>query len=495
MLFSIAFIAFSSLFVLYVWRYYENVKRYPNGPRPYPFVGNLLSLDVHKIHEEIPKLSKTYGSVFTLWLPRPYVVLTDHKSIKEAFATKGDDFAGRSGIFPDTVFQNVTNGGVIMSEGENWKEQRRLSLHILRDFGMGKNLMEQQVLLSAQELLAHLESIKNKDEVCLRTPIQVSVANIINQTLFGFSYKYDKCERLMSVVDEITEVFKELKASKLTLIGQAFPAIYRLPFVGYMAKDRIHNMLSGTRRLIIEDCERALKSYSPDQEPECLVQAYFQKMQSNSSLDYDNLLNVCMDFFMAGMETTTTTLRWSTLLLASNLEAQEKIRKEILSVIGPKGVPSTSYRSMMPYTNAAINELQRRANIVQQNATHRTVKETSVGGFKIPADTLVLGDIHHVLGYSPIYKDAHEFRPERFLMDDGITANKEAVEQLCPFSIGKRQCAGEALARVELFIGVVTLLQHYKIEPAKAHPIDLEPIPAVALFPKEQPLRLVPLTH
>ncbi|VDL75020.1 unnamed protein product [Nippostrongylus brasiliensis] len=277
--------------------------------------------------------------------------------------------------------------------------------------------MEQQVLLSAQELLAHLESIKNKDEVCLRTPIQVFVANIINQTLFGFSYKYDKCERLMSVVDEITEVFKELKASKLTLIGQAFPAIYRLPFVGYMAKDRIHNMLSGTRRLIIEDCERALKSYSPDQEPECLVQA------------------------------------------------------------------------------AAINELQRRANIVQQNATHRTVKETSVGGFKIPADTLVLGDIHHVLGYSPIYKDAHEFRPERFLMDDGITANTEAVEQLCPFSIGKRQCAGEALARVELFIGVVTLLQHYKIEPAKAHPIDLEPIPAVALFPKEQPLRLVPLTH
>ncbi|VDL75021.1 unnamed protein product [Nippostrongylus brasiliensis] len=93
MLFSIAFIAFSSLFVLYVWRYYENVKRYPNGPRPYPFVGNLLSLDVHKIHEEIPKLSKTYGSVFTLWLPRPYVVLTDHKSIKEAFATKGLPFS------------------------------------------------------------------------------------------------------------------------------------------------------------------------------------------------------------------------------------------------------------------------------------------------------------------------------------------------------------------------------------------------------------------
>ncbi|VDL73546.1 unnamed protein product [Nippostrongylus brasiliensis] len=299
-------------------------------------------------------------------------------------------------------------------------------------------------MLSAQELLAHLESIKNKDEVCLRTPIQVFVANIISHTLFGFSYKYDKCERLMGVVDEITELFKEMRASKITLIGQVFPAIYRLPFVGYMAKDRIHNMLSGTRRLVIEDCERALKCYSPDQEPECLVQAYFQKMQSNPNLNYDNLLNVCSDFFVAGMETTTTTLRWGTLLLASNQETQEKIRKEILSVIGSGVALSTSYRSMMPYTNAAINELQRRANIVQQNAPYRAVRGTSVG-------------------HSPVYKDAHEFRPERFLMDDGITADEEAIEQLCPLSIGKRQCAGEALARVELFVGIVTLLQHYRV--------------------------------
>ncbi|CAJ0593363.1 unnamed protein product [Cylicocyclus nassatus] len=95
---------------------------------------------------------------------------------------------------------------------------------------------------------------------------------------------------------------------------------------------------------------------------------------------------------------------------------------------------------------------------------------------------------------SPVFRNPETFQPERFLMDDGVTPKKETVEQLCPFSIGKRQCAGEALARVELFIGLVTLLQHYKIEPAKGHEIDLEPIFAAVLLPKPQPLRLIPLS-
>ncbi|WKY12628.1 hypothetical protein Q1695_003880 [Nippostrongylus brasiliensis] len=466
MLFSIAFVTFSSLFVLYVWRYYEKVRRYPRGPLPYPVVGNLLSYDWSKIHEEITKISKVYGTVFTVWLPRPSVVITDYRAIKEAFSTKGDDFSGRSGLFPNTIFQNIENGGVLEAQGENWTEQ-----------------------------LAGVASIEGKDEIHLYQPLQLFVGNIINQTLFGFRYDNDKCERLMTIVREMSELFSAMTSSPLTLLGQAFPIIYRLPIVGYIAKDRLCNMMCGTWRLIKEDVERALKSYSPDQEPECMVQAYYQKMQSNSNLDHDNLLSICMDFFLAGMETTTTTLRWSTLILAKHPEVQEKIRKEILFVIGANGIPRTSYKPRMPYTCAAIMELQRFANIIPANAVHRTVRDTSVGEYRIPADTLVLGAIHQVLAHSPVYKDGHEFRPERFLMEDGITANKEAVEQFCPFSIGKRQCAGEALARVELFVGLVTLLQHYEIEPVKAHPIDLESISGIVLSPKEQPLRLVPLTN
>ncbi|KIH60891.1 hypothetical protein ANCDUO_08844 [Ancylostoma duodenale] len=154
------------------------------------------------------------------------------------------------------------------------------------------------------------------------------------------------------------------------------------------------------------------------------------------------------------------------------------MRAEILSVIGTD----------------AIQEIQRCANIIGFNVPHRTVRDTSVGPFKIPADTLVIGQIHNILANSPVFKDSKQFRPERFLMEDGVTPNKEAVDQFCPFSVGKRQCAGESLARVELFIGIVTLLQNYKIQPVKGREVDMDAVFTITLLPKEQPLRLIPLT-
>ncbi|RCN53150.1 unspecific monooxygenase [Ancylostoma caninum] len=488
LLFSITFVT------IYTWLFYENVKRYPKGPKPLPFIGNLLSMDFHSIHEFFAHLSKQYGNVFTVWLPRPYVIIMDFENLKEAFATKGDDFSGRSGLFPDTIFQNVENGGVLLSQGENWKAQRRASLHILRDFGMGKNLMEEQVLLSARGFLEHLSEIKDKDETNLRLPIQVYVANIINRTLFGFCYEYDNCNRLIEGVEAMNSTAIGIRSSKLTFAAQMFPIINSLPILGYLARGRFDRSVSVICKHLREDIDRALKSYSVDQEPQCFVHAYYQRMQTNPQLNFDNLINVCMDFFFAGMETTSTTLRWATLLLAKNEDVQDKIRAEILSVLGTDGKPTMSIKNELPYTCAAIQEIQRCANIIGFNVPHRTVRDTSVGLFKIPADTLVIGQIHNILANSPVFKDSKQFRPERFLMEDGVTPNKEAVDQFCPFSVGKRQCAGESLARMELFIGIVTLLQNYKIQPAKGREVDMDAVFTITLLPKEQPLRLTPVT-
>ncbi|KAK6022479.1 hypothetical protein OSTOST_11822 [Ostertagia ostertagi] len=151
----LSFLSLSTAVAIYVWRFYENTKRYPKGPRPYPIVGNLLSVDIRRLHEDYKEYTKVYGSVFTVWLPKPYVVITDYDLVKEAFAKKGDDFGGRSGIFPDTLLQNVENGGVIFS--------------------------------------------------------QVFIANIINKTLYGFSYEYDNCDRLMNVVEAFTNLFESSK--------------------------------------------------------------------------------------------------------------------------------------------------------------------------------------------------------------------------------------------------------------------------------------------
>ncbi|VDN35428.1 unnamed protein product [Cylicostephanus goldi] len=154
----------------------------------------------------------------------------------------------------------------------------------------------------------------------------------------------------MHGVDQLTQFFDDIKDSKMMFFSQLFPGLDRWPIIKSLARDRFMQTIDVVKNNIREDVKRCLESYGADQEPECFVHAYYQRMQNNPNLDYDNLLSVCMDFFVAGMETTTTTLRWGSLFLATNTEVQDKIRAEIMSVLGADGKPSTSLRNRMPYT-------------------------------------------------------------------------------------------------------------------------------------------------
>uniref|UniRef100_A0A7I4XXB2 Cytochrome n=1 Tax=Haemonchus contortus TaxID=6289 RepID=A0A7I4XXB2_HAECO len=482
-----------SVIIYYIWLFYANVKRYPKGPTPYPIVGNLLSIDLRKLNKYFERVSKEYGDVFTVWLPKPHVVIMKYDSIKEAFAKRGDDFVGRSGLFPDTLFQIMHNGGIVFSQGDLWKEQRRVSLHILRDFGMGKSGMEEQVSLSAQEFVNHMNSIKNKDELDIRRPLQIFVANVINRTLYGYGYSYEKSDRLMKVADGLALLFDRMRSSKAIFVAQLMPSILDIPVLGDLVKGDNVRIMKEMVNTVREDVEKALQSWDDTQQPECFVHAYYQQMKTNPLLSYDNLFNVCSDLFLAGMETTATTLRWCALILAKHQDVQAKIRNEIFSVIDRNDKADMSLKQKLPYTNAAVLELQRFANIIAINAVHRTVKDTFIGSDPIPADTLVVGQIHNVMANSPVFTAPEKFLPERFLMDDGVTPNKEAIEQFCPFSIGKRMCVGEGMAKMELFIGLITIVQNFKIEPVKGQEIDLEPILATVMLPKPQLLRIVPI--
>ncbi|GMS94476.1 hypothetical protein PENTCL1PPCAC_16651, partial [Pristionchus entomophagus] len=78
---------------------------------------------------------------------------------------------------------------------------------------------------------------------------------------------------------------------------------------------------------------------------------------------------------------------------------------------------------------------------------HRTTVDTEIGGHKVPANTVVNGDFYQMMKSDSVFEEPERFWPERYLAEDGITLRKELVERTIPFGIGKRQCAGEGLAR------------------------------------------------
>ncbi|CAL8295497.1 unnamed protein product [Boreogadus saida] len=91
-----------------------------------------------------------------------------------------------------------------------------------------------------------------------------------------------------------------------------------------------------------------------------------------------------------------------------------------------------------------------------------------------------------VLSEEGQWKFPHEFNPENFLDDRGEFVKPEAF---VPFSIGPCVCLGEGLARMELFLVLVTLLRRFQfIWPKNAGEPDLRPVFGFTISP--QPFNL-----
>ena len=115
---------------------------------------------------------------------------------------------------------------------------------------------------------------------------------------------------------------------------------------------------------------------------------------------------------------------------------------------------------------------------------HSTLEDVEFRGYLIPKDTLVIANLHSVHYNVDIWGDPKVFRPERFLSEDGKTVKKNE-EALIPFSVGKRICVGEALARDQLYLFLTNIFYKFSVIPDPADPNpSLEPGGAFTLEAK-----------
>ncbi|KAJ8336607.1 hypothetical protein SKAU_G00378270 [Synaphobranchus kaupii] len=147
------------------------------------------------------------------------------------------------------------------------------------------------------------------------------------------------------------------------------------------------------------------------------------------------------------------------LFFPKSITLQRRCQKEIDEVLGEKEQASFEDRHMMPYTQAVIHEAQRLADTVPLSVFHAATKDTRLMGYDIPKGTVIIPNLSSVLNEESQWKFPHDFNPSNFLNDQGEFVKPEAF---MPFSAGPRACLGEGLARMELFLILVTLLRRFK---------------------------------
>lgn len=76
-----------------------------------------------------------------------------------------------------------------------------------------------------------------------------------------------------------------------------------------------------------------------------------------------------------------------------------------------------------------------------------------------PQGSFIYSSLHACHQDERVFKNANEFKPERFLTDDGKFAVK--LDKSLPFGAGKRLCAGETFARNAYFLVTTALIQNF----------------------------------
>jgi len=214
-----------------------------------------------------------------------------------------------------------------------------------------------------------------------------------------------------------------------------------------------------------------------------------RKTGSEGVFESDYLLGNLGGLFAAGSETIITTIAWAMLYNLKYPEIFKKVQKEIDDVIGLERDPSLTDKSSMPYTEATIMEIHRMASVVPFSLVHGNTEETQVCEHRIPKRSYVLANLWAVHHNKDLWGDPEEFRPERFLNNKG---GVQKSEYLMPFSVGKRNCIGESLAQMEVFLYFTSILQHFHITLAPGETISTEPVFGITIKPKPFKVLAVP---
>ena len=498
---------------LVVWKYFifKRPSKYPPGPIfRVPIFKQVFHFFNGKL-EGHEKLRKRYGDVYSLDSGRNGAIVISELSIMKKLLNN-DVFSIREhSVVPPKIKQvmrEIRGGeadhGIATASGEDWKEQRRFTLKHLKDFGLGKKSMESLILDEVKELSEKFRSelkSEDKNELSINwSTFNMSILNalwgIVSGQRFDLSNK-DEIQKF-KIMNELLDIVGRISIS--TILSFALPYPFRTWIGNYQKMKIYHHTLYDW---FDNEYKQHLKTYD-NQNMRDYIDCYIserlraEEEQDTKSSFYGekghwNFVSTMLDLFVAGAETTSSTLQWAIAYLVHNLDVQKRAQLELDEVVGRSRLPTLDDLEQMPYIEALISEIQRCGNVGPLSLRHAVSEDIEVDGFLFLKNDIIIPNLSAILNDPKNFEEPEIFNPERFLCKE--TGKFVPHPALVVFGVGKRECLGKNLAKKELYLFLAGLLHEFSFCPSVIGLPDLQDATvSLTRTPKPFHVQVIPRT-
>jgi cytochrome P450 len=417
----------------------------PPGPAGLPFIGNALQMGGDVLQNYLG-LRQTYGDVVYMKLgPLNGYVLFNPEHVHHVLVKNQKNYVKGMGY---DGLRLMLGQGLVTSDGETWMQDRRL---------MGPFFTPTAITRYTAMMVEVIQAMLERWQAAARSgqPLQVDeemmrlTMSVIGRAMFSI----DLGEEMEEVGQALREAFGFIPSR--TAAGGLIPLSFPLP-----SHRRFHRNMAVIEAFITARIAAGRKQ-AGDNILSVLLKA--QDGETGYKLSEQQLRDEVTTLFFAGFETTARSLTWGWYLLGQNPPALARLGAEARQEITDPAAPDLS---KLKYSRMVVDETLRlyppTALLARQN-----VAEDNIGGYTIPAGSMVILVPYVVHRYPGVWDNPEVFDPERF----GEQAAARPKPAYIPFASGPRVCLGNSFALLEMVLTFSMVAARFRLTPTETAPI------------------------
>ncbi|XP_060210024.1 premnaspirodiene oxygenase-like [Lycium barbarum] len=450
-------------------------KKLPPGPWRLPIIGSVHHLTKGIPHRVLKNLSKIYGPMMYLQLGEvPTIVVSSPHMAQKFLKTHDLAFASRSPTMLGKIFCYDCTDIAFSPYGDYWRQMRKLCIIELLSAKMVKSFSP----IRQDELSSLLSSIGSMGNTSINMSEKLFwfMNSVTCRSSFGKACK-DQNEAMISLLHGVLSLAGGFELADLFPSNRFLHGISGMVSTLTEARNKVDVMLNN-----VIDVHRENRANGKICNAECganedLIDVFLRVMETRQlpfTLTNDNIKGIILDMFVAGSDTSSSTIIWVLSEIMKNPYVMAKAQAEVRDVFKDKKTfDDDDYLDKLNYLKLVIKETLRLHPPTPLLVPRECREETEIDGFTIPFKSKVLVNVWAIGRDPESWENSESFIPERF-ENSSVDLNGTHF-QFLPFGAGRRTCPGRLFGLALVTLPLAYLLYHFNWKlPNGMDPNDLD---------------------